>query len=475
MAVTEPASFSGTSLRGAAAPKVAAAAGSGLLVLYFIFMLLPISKEVGGLLLSPLRVMLLILFVPYFFKVFRGDLGGRTKVDTLMICHAAWIFVALIAVHGTSRIPFAGITMVELVGGYFLGRVLVRDAVDYKRMIRIMIYTMIFLAPFALIELKTGRLVIPDLLRPVFDTIYRGKSAYGRWGLERVYTVFDHPILFGLYCSVIMVNIFYLVKHNIFGRIIGAVFAFGMTFMSLSSAPLLSCGMQFLLIGWDKITKGKWTIFIITSVVMYVVIDALSNRTPVTILIETLTFNASTGWTRIAIFESGIRAVQSSPFVGIGFNDWPRPHWLTSSVDNFWLLTAMRYGFVGAGLLVAAFLVHFYKIMKAPVKNEEVHRLRTGYGIGLAAICFTMVTVHVWGSVGIFVMFYLGAGSWVYSNDKVLLAEGEAGDEAAPDPAAPVSRFTRSVSTYKRTEETTRKPASGLRGQAGRIREISRR
>ena len=250
--------------------------------------------------------------------------------------------------------------MVELVGGYFLGRVLVRDAMDYKRMVRIMIYTMIFLAPFALIELKTGRLVIPDLLRPFFDTIHRGRSAYGRWGLERVYTVFDHPILFGLYFSVIMVNIFYMVKHNIFGRIMGAAFAFGMTFMSLSSAPLLSCGMQFLLIGWDKITKGKWKALIIMSVFLYVLIDSLSNRTPVTILIETMTFNASTGWTRIAIFESGIRAVQNSPFVGIGFNDWPRPHWLTSSVDNFWLLTAMRYGFVGAGFacrgLFAAFL-----------------------------------------------------------------------------------------------------------------------
>ena len=79
MAVTDPTTFSGTSLRGVAAPKVAAAAGSGLLVLYFIFTLLPISKEVGGLLLSPLRVMLLVLFVPYFVKIFRGDLGGANR------------------------------------------------------------------------------------------------------------------------------------------------------------------------------------------------------------------------------------------------------------------------------------------------------------------------------------------------------------------------------------------------------------
>ena len=126
-------------------------------------------------------------------------------------------------------------------------------------------------------------------------------------------------------------------------------------------------------------------------------------------------------------------------------------------------------------MLVAAFLLHFYKIMKAPVRNEEVHRLRTGYGIGLAAICFTMVTVHVWGSVGVFVMFYLGAGSWVYSNDKVLAAEGEGDDDATPGPAAPVSTFTRSTIKFERTEEPIERSRSGLRGQAGRIRELSKR
>lgn len=475
MAVTDPSTFGGRSSASGisapkSAPKTVAAAGGGLLVLYFIVTLLPISKEVGGLLLSPLRIMLLILFVPYFFKIFRGEMGGRSGVDVLMICHAAWIFVALIAVHGVSRIPFAGITMIELVGGYFLGRVLVRDAASYKRMIKIMLFTMIFLLPFALIELKTGRLVIPEILGKAFDTIYRGKSAYGRWGLERVYTVFDHPILFGLYCSVIMVNLFYLIKGQLFMRIIGGVFAFAMTFMSLSSAPLLSCGMQFLLIGWDKITKGKWVVFLCVSTFLYVTIDALSNRTPVTILIETLTFNASTGWTRIAIFESGIRAVQNSPFVGIGFNDWPRPGWLTNSVDNFWLLTAMRYGFVGAGFLVLAFLLHFYRIMKAPVQDEEIHRLRTGYGIALAAVCFTMVTVHVWGSIGVFVMFYLGAGAWVYTTDHT-----QQGEDEAEAPPAPVSPYTRSTSKHARTVETSRRPTPGLRGPAGRIRELSKR
>lgn len=483
MAVIDPSSHPNAPSQGFVRPGTAAATGGGLLLLYFLVNLLPVFFEVGGLLLNPLRIMLLALFIPYFLKIFQGEMGGRTRVDMLMMAHAAWIFIALIVVHGTSRIPFAGITMIELVGGYFLGRVLVRNAASYKRMIKIMLCTMIFLLPFAVTELITGTLVIPAFLDMLgLDTIYRGRSAYGRWGMERVYTVFDHPILFGLYCSVMVVNIFYVIKNQLFVRIIGVIFGFGMTFMSLSSAPLLSCGMQFLLIGWDKITKGKWVAFMITAVTLYVVIDMLSNRTPVTILIETMTFNAGTGWVRIAIFEAGIQAVQNSPFVGIGFNDWPRPHWVTSSVDNFWLLTAMRYGFVGAGFLVGAFVLHFYFIMKAEVTDEEIHRLRTGYGIGLAAICFTLVTVHVWGSIGVFVMFYLGAGAWVYTGDDL----SKAGDvDAVEAPPAPVSPYTRSTSKYARTpaentdQPMTRRPIVRgepiVRGQAGRLREIHKR
>ena len=433
--------------------SAAAVPSAGLLITYFLVTILPISKEVAGLLLSPLRIMLLILFIPYMFKIYSGKLGGNTIVDKLMMAHAFWIFVALIAVHGTSRIAFAGITMVELVGGYFLGRVLVRDAASYKYMVKLIIFVMIFLLPFALIELKTGRLVIPEILDKAFDTIHRGYSAYGRWGLERVYAVFEHPILFGLFCSVALANIFYMVKSKVFLRLVGVVFAFGMTFMSLSSAPLLSCGMQFILIAWDKISKSRWGLFMILAVGFYVLIDSLSNRTPITILIETMTFNSGTGWTRIAIFNSGIAAVQGSPFVGIGFNDWPRPHWLTSSVDNFWLLTAMRYGFVGAGFLVFAFVMHFYRIMRTPVVNEEIHRLRTGYGIALAAICFTLVTVHVWGSIGVFVMFYLGAGAWFYTTDEAVATEDGEGEEDRPAPQTG-TRFTRSAHKHKRGVET---------------------
>ncbi|MDV7145538.1 O-antigen ligase family protein [Tropicimonas sp. TH_r6] len=386
-----------------------------IMPLYFCVTLMPIALTVAGLRLSPLRVMLLVLFVPYLFQIFRGAIGRTTAVDVLMMLHALWIVVALFVVHGPEKLPFAGITMVELVGGYFMGRALVRNSNDYRRMIRLLLYSMIFLFPFALIELFTGRLVIPSIVGVAFETIHRGSSAYGRMGLERVYAVFEHPILYGMFCSLAIANLFYMARGASFWRYSGMIFAIGMTFMSLSSAPLLACGLQILMILWDKITKGAWKFFIILGTISYVVVDLLSNRTPLTILIETLTFNSGTGWTRIAIFEFGIQNAYAHPIFGLGFNDWERPFWLTASVDNFWLLTTMRYGFVGAGFLVAAFLWHFTCLLRAKINDDTTRRIRTGYTLTLAATCLTMATVHVWGAVGVFVMFYLGAGAWLYT------------------------------------------------------------
>ena len=435
-----------------AAENVAVVAGGSLLLIYFIVSILPISVEAAGLRLSPLRVMLLIMFVPYLLQILQGKAGKLTIVDILMLAHSFWIIIALAVVHGVSQIPFAGITMVELVGGYLLGRILIRDVASYKRMIKLLLGTMLFLLPFAAVELFTGRLIIPEILGKVFDTIHRGRSAYGRMGLERVYAVFEHPILFGLFCSVAIANVYYSIKSGLVWRIVLIAFAVGMTFMSLSSAPLLACGLQAMLIVWDKMTKGSWKLFTILAIIGYVTIDSLSNRTPITILIETMTFNSGTGWARINIFNFGILNVYDNPIFGIGHNDWVRPHWLTASVDNFWLLTAMRYGFVGAGLLVAAFVVHFLKMMRAPIVNPLARDMRTGYGITLAAMCFTMITVHVWGSLAVFVMFYLGAGAWFYTSEDITREPGDEDADAAPQEPVVTSRYTRFPKTDKERE-----------------------
>jgi len=394
------------------------AAASPLLTIFLITILLPISMEVAGLRLSPNRLYLLVFSVPFAIKVIQGAAGRFTFVDLTFILFGLWIMLALVVSHGTERIPFAGINVVEMVGGYFVGRILVRNLQDYNAMIRFILIAMAYLLPVALIEATTGKMILPDLFRIVFDAPYRGDSAYGRMGLERVYSVFDHPILFGLFCSTALANVFYLFAARPTLALFAATFTLGMSFLSLSSAPLLACAMQIGLLVWNRIMGGRWTLFLILSVILYVALDLASNRTPITIIIETMTFNSGTGWTRIATNQFGWASVWTYPIFGLGFNDWARPDWLTSSVDNFWLVTAMRYGFVGFILIVTSFFFHMLMLCRAQISGNDVTRCRTAYGITLAAICFTLITVHVWDTMATFVMFFVGAGAWMYTSDS---------------------------------------------------------
>ncbi|WP_146227511.1 O-antigen ligase family protein [Pseudoroseicyclus aestuarii] len=427
----------------------------GALLLFLLTIIMPISMELGGLRLSPTRLFLLVSIIPFAAQIVSGRVGRFTWTDKFFLLHGIWIFLALIMVHGTSRIPFAGITAVELVGGYFVGRVMIRNAQDYRYVLGFMLIAIICLLPVAIYENFTGTLVIPDLLRPIFDTPSRGDSAYGRMGLERVYVVFDHPILWGLFCSLTLSNFVMAVRKNPVLIVVAIGFSLYTTMLALSSAPLLACALQLGMLSWGWIMRGRWRLLLILMVVGYVTVDLLSNRTPVTIIIESLTFNPMSGWVRIAIFDAGWAAVRGSPFFGIGFNDWPRPGWVTSSVDNFWLLTSMRYGMVGVGFLIAAFVFHLWTLGQAKIADPEVQALRVGHAAALAGTAFTMVTVHIWGNVSIFVMFYLGAGSWMYAYDQSGPQQGPEPDGTAPPAGgSPYSRFA---------PQRQRGPAAGAR------------
>lgn len=443
----------------------------GLLILFLITVLMPIRFDIGGTSLSPIRIYLLIAIIPCAIQILSGKVGRVTLVDWLFLAYGLWLFLALVVTTGGARIPFAGITAVEMCGGYFVGRWLIRSEADYRRVFRFMTIALFCLLPFTIYESVTGKMLLPDLLRPIFNTPYRGGSAYGRMGLERVYSVFEHPILWGLFCSMLFGNAIMLAGRNPFKMLPGAGIAGYGTFVSLSSAPLLSLMLQvFLLVaGW--ISGGRWRLLIILSIVGYVGVDLLSNRTPARILIDTLTFNPGTGYTRLAANEAAWRAVEASPLFGVGFGTWDRPEWVTDSIDNFWLVTAIRSGMVGAGLLIAAFLLHLWLMMRAKILDPSSRVLRVGHGVVLVGVAFTLITVHIWGGMSVFVMFYVGAGAWLYTFDHS--STGQTESIAAPTARRGV-QYSRFVPSHSRDAMTEPGPG-GLRDAASSINPVWRR
>lgn len=412
---------------GAAAPQ----ATSALIVTLFIAALLPpVYLSIGGTNLSFSRVFLLLVIVPLLVRLLSGQAGRLMATDYLMMLYCGWVAITYTYHYGTGRIALSGITIVEQMGAYLVGRVLIRNVTDYTIFIRTFFIALLVLFPFALFELFTGRNLWSALFDPIFSVHQKPNSAYGRMGMERVLSGFEHPILFGIFCSLGVANFFYVYQSKMFKAIMMMLFTAGMTFMSLSSAPLMAVASQALLIAWDKATKGRWVLLALLAVLAYVTVDSLSNRTPVTILIGTLTFNPLSAWTRVSIWDYGYAAVLANPIMGIGLEDWPRPFWLTNSVDNFWLLTSMRHGIPAIVLLLGALAFHLAVILRAKGLSPMLARYRTGYVLALLCLYFSLCTVHVWGGTSSFVFFYIGAGLWF--SDAI--ADGA---EAVSDPGVP--------------------------------------
>ncbi len=129
------------------------------------------------------------------------------------------------------------------------------------------------------------------------------------------------------------------------------------------------------------------------------------------------------------------------PLLGIGLNDWARPDWMSPSVDNFWLLMAMRYGLPGLTLLALAFLLHMMFLVRAKNLSEEAWMLRLGYTVTLCGLIFILATVDIWDAVQIFVFFFLGTGAFLYTSDQS--ESREAAEATSVDDRRPGTRYSR--------------------------------
>ena len=149
---------------------------------------------------------------------------------------------------------------VEALGGYLLGRILVRSAEDYKLLMRYFLLGLLILAPFAVVEMINSLNLISEIsgrfLEPYSQAVHPP-----RLGFFRAQTSFEHPILFGLFCSLGFANAFYIYRLNKKKQLFWMGTSGFTTFSSLSSAPLLALMIQVMMIIWDRLVRNlraKW-------------------------------------------------------------------------------------------------------------------------------------------------------------------------------------------------------------------------
>ncbi|MCA8869096.1 MAG: hypothetical protein KDA67_10630 [Rhodobacteraceae bacterium] len=387
----------------------------------------PLKFHVGSLLLTPERLFLLIMFLPLTWLWLSGRAGSAPILTSLFLAFSIWNGLSLIAVHGLGHIQFAGITFLETFGAYLGGRALIRTPEDYDRMVRILTLIMLVFVPAALLESLTGIRIFSIIAGKIAEThawVYA--SGYEkRLGMFRSQSVFEHPILFGVFSSCTF-GLLYFSNRRSGAGISGyrkAWLSVAATFLSLSSGTWLSIMAQVMMVTWNTIFRGvrnHWKVLLGLVILAYVVVDMISNRTPFEVFISYATFSAHNGYYRITTFIYGMQNVWMHPLFGIGLNDWVRPHWMgTSSVDNFWLVVTMRNGIPAFSFLALFYLGNILRMTRLGFVDPKMANRRTGMVVALIGSAVTLATVHIWGSVYIFFMFLLGTCVWMkpYAKD----------------------------------------------------------
>lgn len=422
-----------------ARPSTAQAGKISIMVwLYLLTIVLPIQINAGGIVLMPTRVILMILLVPMMINLVTGKFGRILAVDVFFVLHMAWVLVAIAANNPNRVVENVGSTVVEFLGGYMLGRAYIRTPEQFQKLAIGLLVMNALLLPLSFPETLNGTAIIPKLIASIPGVSTVPQVLYEkRMGLERVQNAFAHPIHYGLFCSVCLSMVFIGLKDRISYsmRLIGTGIILAGTFLSLSSGPLLSALLQLGLFTWAVLFRNfprKWLMLIGLFAMMYVTIDLLSNRTPSKVLMSYATFSARTAYYRAIINDWGMRNVWANPIFGLGLRQWVKPSFMTTnSVDDFWLVMAMRYGIPGFLFLAIGYGLGLIKIgLRDFGDDERMNRLRFVWVITFAGLSFTLVTVHVWTAIYTFVFFLFGTGMWMadYQPAAGRTAEGPTDD-----------------------------------------------
>ena len=411
-------------------------------MLFMTCILVPGSFFVGTARLTPYRLFLLLAILPLIWQVLRGALGRLTSVDVFIVCYVVWLAISIFVQEGIERFEFATVLTIESLCGYLFGRVMVRSCADYTQFMRVFLAGLLVLAPFAMIEMLTKQNLINQITGMFLQTYDQILHA-PRLGFYRAQSSFEHPILFGLFCSLGFANAFYIYRLHKSKQLFWMGTSGFTTFASLSSAPMLALLLQSMMIAWDRLARrvrAKWLVLVGIGATVFAVLELLTPDGAVSFLVNNLTLVPETAEYRILTLQYTIGQVIEYPFFGIPEGAAELPWWHTGSIDNFWLSTAVAYGIPTTVFLFLAVALHLLKVIAAPIADEQTSDIRTGHLIAVAALIFLLTTVHLWGPASVMVMTYLGAGAWTYAPQR---APARRGATDRPIPVGPTSEQAR--------------------------------
>lgn len=386
---------------------------------------LEVSIDILGLFVTVNRAVLILLIFPLVRTIVFDKSFRLALYDYLLIFYAIWMIISLSYHYGFLKgLESGGIMAVESLCAYFIARCYVTKIETFIKTINILSMIVVVIACVSFLETLTGKHIVHDLFGAITGYEYNIKTET-RLGLTRAFGPMNHPILLGVFCSSILAMVWCNAritkrkKRPSIYALIGIVLG---TFSSLSSAPLLLLLFQSIALIYDKlfrVLKHRWAIAFVLFLLLWSIIDQLSNRSPLHVLFSYLTINPQTGYMRTYIWDYASQEVLRYPLLGIGFNEWYRPEWMSPSIDNFWLVNAVRYGLPSLIGLSGSILVLVYRLSKAKnISNSEILRnLRFGWLLSFLSMCLVAATVHLWNTSYVYFFFIFGLSSWMLRRD----------------------------------------------------------
>jgi hypothetical protein len=410
-------------------------------LLFCFSMTIPLVIELGSLRMSPYRILLLLMLVPSLIGWLNGKGGKKIPADYFMILFAGWSVLSIFMTMGFAEAyQPAGMFVIETLGAYFLARTTIRDEKTFRSIVKTLIWIAAIMLPFAVAESLLHRPVALQLFS-VFGKVVNTTNIDPRLGLRRAQVVFEHPIIYGVFCSSTFALGFYVFgsSQRKFGTLMRAGISVITTFVSLSTGAFLSLVVQSLLTIWDfamRKSRRKWTILTVIVVFLYLLVDALSNRTPAEVFITYLTFNLGASYNRVLIWRYGTEQVYMTPWFGTGISDnWSRPDWMHASMDNFWLVITVRHGVPALLMLIFAYFGILRRMGRTVLTDANLVNIRKGLIFVVVGISVSICTVHLWGASFSYFFFLLGSGVWLCDhgeNKQAAATTEQAGPESQP-------------------------------------------
>jgi hypothetical protein len=358
----------------------------------------------SGVALTPGRIGILLLVLPALV-VLLGKNRRRLWPDLFVVATASWMAGSAVYVSGIGELWSApGGECLEFLGGYLIARAYIFGPSALDKFIRVLRAVAVVVIVMALAEFAVGRLIVRDSVAALVGAKSAMQGAVFRQGMIRAVSTFEHPILFGSFCSLVLVLLLYW-ERSAPKRIFWAGFCLAGGIASLSSVAVLSFFIAVGLYTYDQLLRSfrwRWKAIWCFVIVVILAIFSIANA-PLGWVITHLTFDPESGYFRLLIWDAATTYIGQAPLTGYAYNLLHNDI-LDTTVDSVWLVTSLRYGLPTILFILLANVTSCLPIRttRNGTIDQSVTRMSTAFTIALMLFMIDGLTVHFWNFLWIF-------------------------------------------------------------------------